>query len=121
MYSVEADGARRVFVIAASGEVLASEVRQGAQELKGLLQDATPGFAVLADFRGLEAMQPETAQQIGAVMDQFAEKEVAMVIRVIPDRYKDVGLNILSQFHYSPAVEVASVTTLAEAIALDAA
>ena len=118
MYRVETDPGKRVFVITAAGHVIAPEITAGARELETLLEDAEPGFIVLADFRRLESMKPETAQQIGVVMDQFAKKEVAAVIRIVPDRYKDVGLNILSQIHYPPTVEIATVPTLAEAVAL---
>ena len=118
MYSVEADSTKRIFVITVAGHVTAAEIASGAQQLEILLQDAAPGFAVVADFRRLESMKPETAQHIGLVMDHFAKKEVALVIRIIPDRYKDVGLNILSQIHYRSAVEIATVATLSEALAL---
>ena len=118
MYRVEADPGKQVFVITAAGHVTAPEITAGARELETLLEDAEPGFIVLADFRRLESMKPETAQQIGVVMDQFAKKEVAAVIRIVPDRYKDVGLNILSQIHYPSTVEIATVPTLAEAVAL---
>ena len=45
-----------------------------------------------------------------------AEKGVASVTRVIPDPHKDIGLNILSQFHYGPEIEIATFQTLADAL-----
>jgi hypothetical protein len=35
---------------------------------------------------------------------------------VIPDSHKDVGLNILSQFHYGPEIQIATFQTLADAL-----
>jgi len=37
------------------------------------------------------------------------------VVRVIPDPHKDIGLNILSQFHYGPQIKLATFESLAEA------
>ena len=118
MYSVEADHAKRLFVITLSDHVTSEEVAAGSRELEALLEDAPPGFAVLADFRRVTTMKTETARHIGSVMDQFARKQVGLVVRVIPDRSKDIGLNILSRLHYRSGVELATVDTLAEAIAL---
>ena len=49
-------------------------------------------------------------------MDAVAEKEVGMVVRVIPDPHKDIGLNILSKFHYGPEIKLATFESLAEAL-----
>jgi len=35
---------------------------------------------------------------------------------VVPDARKDIGLNILSQFHYDPKVPIATFETLADAL-----
>jgi hypothetical protein len=39
-----------------------------------------------------------------------------MVVRVIPDPQKDIGLNILSLFHYRRRVRIVTCKTLAEAM-----
>jgi hypothetical protein len=36
---------------------------------------------------------------------------------VVPDPHKDIGLNILSQFHYGPEVRVMTFESLADALA----
>ena len=36
--------------------------------------------------------------------------------RVMPDPHKDIGLNILSQFHYGANVKIATFETLADAL-----
>ena len=36
--------------------------------------------------------------------------------RVVPDPHKDIGLNILSQFHYGPEIKIATFETLADAL-----
>jgi hypothetical protein len=44
----------------------------------------------------------------------LAEKQVASVIRIIPDPDKDIGLNIVSQFRYAPELPITTVETLVE-------
>ena len=75
-----------------------------------------PGFRVLADFRWLDSMDSEAARHIADIMDALAEKEVASVTRVMPDPHKDIGLNILSHFHYGPEIQITTFTTLADAL-----
>ena len=49
-------------------------------------------------------------------MDALAEKDVAAVVRVIPDPHKDIGLKILLQFHYGPQIKLVTFESLAEAL-----
>jgi hypothetical protein len=51
-------------------------------------------------------MDPAAAVPLAEIMDALAEKDVAAVVRVIPDPRKDIGLNILSQFHYGPQIKL---------------
>jgi hypothetical protein len=82
------------------GRVEPEELQRGLVELKGLLPELTPGFRVLADFGRLEAMEMTCAPVIGQGMELFSQHGVGMVVRVIPDPTKDIGLNILTAFHY---------------------
>jgi len=87
-----------------------------AQQIHQLLRDVAPGFHALADFRWLESMDAAAARHIAKIMDALAEKNVASVTRVMPDPHKDIGLNILSQFHYGMDVKIATFETLADAV-----
>jgi|SRR6185369_12485493 alkylated DNA nucleotide flippase Atl1 len=116
MYVVELDQSKRLLVISAAQSVTAEQARQAADQVRELLQGVTPGFRVLADYRWLESMQPATARHVAEIMDALAEKQVASVTRVMPDPHKDIGLNILSQFHYGPEVKVATFQTLADGL-----
>ena len=100
MYAVELDQSKRLLVISAAQRVTAEEANLAAQRTREVLHDVAPGFHVLADFRWLESMDSAAAPHIAEIMDALAEKEVASVTRVMPDPRKDIGLNILSQFHY---------------------
>jgi anti-anti-sigma regulatory factor len=116
MYAVELDRSKRLLVISAAQRVTAEEANLAAQRIREVLQDVAPGFHVLADFRWLESMDSAAARHIAKIMDSLAEKEVASVTRVMPDPHKDIGLNILSQFHYGPDVTITTFETLADAV-----
>jgi len=116
MYSVELDRSKRLLVITALQRVTAEQAKVAAERVRELLQDVAPGFRVLADFRWLDSMDSAAARHIAEIMDTLAEKGVASVSRVIPDPHKDIGLNILSQFHYGPKIQIATFQTLADAL-----
>ena len=116
MYAVELDQSKRLLVISAVQRVTAAEAKLAAQRVRELLQDVVPGFRVLADFRWLDSMDSASARYIAEIMDALAEKGLASVTRVIPDPLKDIGLNILSQFHYGPEIKIATFETLADAM-----
>ncbi len=116
MYSVEADKTKRLVVISAVGRVTKEEAKQGAQRVRDILEDFAPGFRVLADFQWLQSMDTAASRHLAEIMDALAEKQVASVIRVMPDSHKDIGLNILSQFHYGPEIQITTFETLADAL-----
>jgi hypothetical protein len=116
MYVVELDRSKRLLVISAVRKVTAEEANLVAQQIRDLLRDVAPGLHLLADFRWLESMDSGAARHIAEIMDMLAEKQVASVIRIMPDPHKDIGLNILSQFHYGPGVTITTFETLADAV-----
>ena len=116
MYAVELDRSKRLLVISAVGHVMAREVKAVAQRAREVLHQAAPGFHVLADFRWLESMDSTAAPHLAEIMDALTEKGVGSVTRVFSDPRKDIGLNILSQFHYGPNVSITTFETLADAV-----
>lgn len=118
MFSVEVDQTKRLVVISAAGRVTKDEVKHAAVQMREMLEDFAPEFRALTDFRWLEWMQPAAAEHVAEIMKVWAEKGVHLVVRVVPDPRKDIGLNILSQFHYGPEIQIVTFETLADAIQL---
>jgi anti-anti-sigma regulatory factor len=116
MYAVELDQSKRLLVIAAAQHVTAEEVNAVAARVQELLRSVTPGFRVLVDFRWLDSMDSAAAPHVAKIMEALTEKGVASVARVLPDPHKDIGLNILSQFHYGPDILITTFDTLADAL-----
>ena len=117
MFVVEIDSSRRLLVINVVGHVTVEETRDTVRRVRELLEDVEPGFVALVDYRWLDSMATGAAQFIGQIMDAVAAKKVSAVVRVVPDPHKDIGLNILSQFHYGPEIKLMTFETLADAVA----
>jgi len=116
MFVVEADTTKQLLVLSVAGTVSADESRETAARVRETLEEMSPGFVALADFRWLESMSPAAAPFVAQIMDAFVAKKVSAVVRVMPDPHKDIGLNILSSFHYGPEVRLMTFPTLADAI-----
>lgn len=115
MFSIEADKSKTLVVVSVAGRVTAPELQAAATKLREVVQDFAPGFRALTDFRWLE-VESAAAPHVAEIMDALAQKQVALVVRVMPVPRKDIGLNILSQFHYGPEIRIATFETLADAV-----
>ena len=116
MFSIESSDAERLIKITWSGKVDSDEMRRCAEEVRVAATKLRPGFRLLADMTGLESMDPASAPYIGEVMDFCVMKQVEHVVRVIPDPRKDIGLNILSRFHYGSKIRVTICENLPDAL-----
>ena len=63
-------------------------------------------------------MALDCTPEVGRVMEMVAQAGVGLVVRVIPDPSKDIGLNILGIFHYPEQLKVINCQNLMEAARL---
>ena len=115
MYQIETDKARNLLVITYQGHVTPAELAQDRAKLVAAVGSLQPGFRLLTDLSGLDAMDYACATQIEATMDLMRKKGVAEVVRVVPDPHKDIGFTVMSFFHYRRTVPVLTCETRAEA------
>jgi hypothetical protein len=119
MYLTEFDQSRRLVKITVAGDTTPEETRSGLEKLRLLLSDVQPGFRLFADLSGMMSMSISAAPDLGRIMELCAEKGVALVVRLMPaDPSKDIGLGIISQFHYPPEIPILTCTTIEEAMSL---
>jgi len=85
-------------------------------DIQALVKELPEGFRLLADFTDLETMDAECATEIGRTMDLLDKFSVGLIVRVIPDPRKDIGMNILSAFHYPHHPRVITCETLDHAL-----
>lgn len=118
MVIFEAEPSRALFIIRYEGKVTSRETRENALKLAGALAPFSPGFRLLADLTNLISMEITCAPDIERFMDLCQEKGIAEIVRVIPDPTRDIGLQIMSRFHYKSSVRIVTCRTLAEATTL---
>src|SRR6185503_10734959 len=97
------------------GQVSVEEVKEGLNDLVTLLEELSSGFRVLADLSNLNRMDHKCATEIGKAMELCDQKGVGLVVRIIPDPRKDIGMNILTVFHYRRRPRIVTCENLVEA------
>ena len=111
---------RNLVIVRYSGRVGPDDAQRYLEEARTALPNIQPGFRLLADLTDLQRMDVSCAPYIRQIMDLFNEKGIASVVRVIPDPSLDIGLQIMSLFHYGEDVRIITCATLEEAMrALD--
>jgi len=115
VYAVEVDVAQNLLIIRYRGYVRSSAVERCAREVERCLTRLRPGFQLLADFTDLETMDVACAPHLEHIMQLCDEKGISAVVRVIPDPRRDIGLQIMSYFHYRPEVRITTCRSLEEA------
>jgi len=111
----EVDEPKRLLAIRYHGVVRAEETEKGLEQIRNGLTKLQRGFRLLADLSELQSMDVGCAPFIEKAMDMCNEKGASMVVRVIPDPHRDIGLQIMSYFHYSGDVQIVTCQTLADA------
>ena len=116
MYRVEVDKSKNLLKISYAQHVGPDDTKGVDEKIPTLLPDLRPGFRLLTDMSSLESMDLACVPYIKQLMDLCNKHGIEMVVRVIPDPQKDIGLNILSLFHYRRRVRIVTCKTLAEAM-----
>jgi hypothetical protein len=115
MFLATTNKTKRLLHLSYIGRVQPEELASGLDDLKLLLADLTPGFRVLVDLSRLESMSLDCVPEIGRGMEILDKRGVELVVRVIPDPSKDIGLNILMHFHYKQWPRVVVCDNMIEA------
>ena len=118
MIKFEVDEPKRLLVIRYSGVVEAEETEKGLEQIRNGLAKLQSGFRLLADLTELESMDTACAPFIEKAMDLCNQKGTSMVVRVIPDPHRDIGMQIMSIFHYGGDVKIVTCESLAQAAEL---
>jgi len=113
-YSIDETG--RVLALSYSGHVTPRQLEDFRKAFHSRVDQLRRGFVLLGDLTNLESMDPGCAEGIGAFMELLSERDMGTVLRVIPDPSKDIGLNLISLFHYRKPVRAYTLPNLAEAL-----
>ena len=115
MFKVEADKSKKLLEIAFAGEVDAAGAKACVDRVELLLASLEPGFTLLNDLSQLLRMDMNCAPHLERSMELCNKAGVARIVRVISDPAKDIGLNILSAFHYKHRPRTVVCETMEEA------
>jgi hypothetical protein len=116
MFLIEANKIRRLLHLSYIGHVKASDFRHSQKELDVILSELPAPFHVLADMSHMASMEITCEDEIVRMMELCNQRGLETVIRVIPEPQRDIGMNILSAFHYPRRVRVITCKTLEEAL-----
>ena len=118
MFLIEFDQSRNLLVIRYSDHVGPDETERALEEVRLALDNVERGFRLLADLTDLRSMDLLCAPHIESAMDICNEKGVTDVVRIIPDPRRDIGLQIMSHFHYGGNVRIVTCESVGEAMDL---
>jgi anti-anti-sigma regulatory factor len=116
MFLVTSNKTKQLLCMNYIGQVRPAELQLAHADVTALLADLKPRFRLLADLSQVESIDPECATEIGRTMELFDQAGVGLIVRVIPDPAKDIGMNILTAFHYPHHPRIITCETLAEAL-----
>ena len=115
MISFEANIPEHLLEIRYGGVVATEECETGLEQLRSALAKLETGFRALVDLSQLESMDVGCAPFIEKAMDLCNERGASTVVRIIPDPRRDIGMTIMSMFHYRGDVRIITCQTQAEA------
>ncbi|MGD1089185.1 MAG: hypothetical protein ABR955_10735 [Verrucomicrobiota bacterium] len=115
MLLITSNRSKELLYVTFSGRVRVEEFQNAREDLTTELGVMPPGFHYLVDFSQLESMGLECVPELGRIMDLLRAAGVGLVVRVIPDPAKDIGMNILTIFHYPKHLKVITCQNLTEA------
>ena len=118
MISFEANVPKNLLEIRYGGVVQAEECEKGLEHLRAALTKLETSFRVLVDLTALEFMEVACARFVEKAMDLCNEKGASTVVRIIPDPRRDIGMTIMSTFHYRGDVRIITCQSLGEANAI---
>ena len=115
MINFEVHESKSLLVIRYHGLVVAHETEKGLEQIRNGLARLQSGFRLLADLSELESMDVGCAPFIEKAMDACNENGISTVVRVIPDPARDIGMQIMSLFHYGGNVRILTCQNMDEA------
>ena len=115
MFNVTLDQASNTLTISYGGFVTPDETRSCSDEVHLALTILEPGFRLIVDLTELRAMEIACSPVIAQIMKMCNAAGVAEVVRIIPDPTRDIGLQIMSFFHYGPEIRILTCGSAAEA------
>lgn len=98
-----------------SGDFSAAAMQAAAAKAEALLSTVKPGFKIFTNFKQVKSIDVDCVPHLTRMMDLCGAHGVSLIVRILPDPDRDIGINLLSIVHYRGKVKIVTVDTLAEA------
>ena len=112
---VTSDPEKNILKISFAGKITTKDMPYLKEQISKELVHMNKGFSLLTDLTDLISMETKCAPFIKKVMELMRDQGIELVVRIIPDPSKDIGLNIMSRFHYPSSLRVVTVNSHEEA------
>lgn len=104
MIRVQCDSKRNLVMAHFSGKIDPAAAETFFEDIQKVIPQCGKGFQLLTDLTDIQEVDFKIQPTIQKVMKYLNDQGVREILRVIPDPSKDIGLNIMSAFHYSKNV-----------------
>lgn len=115
VFDVAIDPARNVVRAKFAGQFSAKEMKAAADQIDSLLPQLRPGFSLFADFGQIVSMDIDCVPHLTRIMDRCRAGGIGLIVRVLPQPDRDIGINLLALVHYRGKVKTVTVSTATEA------
>jgi len=116
MIEVYYESAYDTLLIEFQGEIDVAQVECLFLDIQKISPRLKKKFKLLTDLSGVTAIDVRTQPSFVRIMDFLNTSGVAAIVRVVSKPAQDIGLNILSVFHYSKEVSIRTVSSRPEAV-----
>lgn len=113
---IETNRGENILTVRYLGRIGAAEMEHSASDMTAALEQVAPGFRLLVDLTNLEAMDAACVPHIDHLMHLCNLAGVSAIARIIPDPHHDIGMSIMSRFHYGAQVAIMTCATEEEAL-----
>jgi hypothetical protein len=115
LIEAEVDVGRNLLRTRYTGRPTKSGFESGVALIGAALSQLKPGCTILADWSEIEGMELDCVPYIAEIMELARAHGAAMIVRVLPDPAKDIGINILSAVHLRGSARTVTADNLEEA------
>jgi anti-anti-sigma regulatory factor len=116
MLLVTANQSKQLLYLSFIGTVRPEDFQNAREDVAAQLAGLARGFHYLVDLTDLEFMGLECTSEMGRLMELIGQAGVGLLVRVVPDPSKDIGMNILTIFHYPQHLRIVTCQNLTAAV-----
>ena len=116
MILVTSSQAKNLLSVSYIGRVRLADFQKNAADFTAQMATMPKRYNLLSDFSQLDSMDLDCAAEMGRLMKVIGQSGAGLIVRVIPDPSKDIGMNILTAFHFRGHPTIVTCQNMREAM-----